>query len=75
MSETPESVEGVGEWTPEVLRFRLRSEPLTYDRYAPHSFFRDMAVQDRDNQAKERLTRHWAEMDVELAAAEKRANR
>lgn len=46
-------------------------EPLTYERDAPHSFFRDMVratprFQDTDAQA--RLDRHKVEMDVELRA-------
>jgi hypothetical protein len=46
-------------------------EPLTYERDAPHSFFRDLVratPRFQDDAAAERIARHQVEMDVELRA-------
>lgn len=40
----------------------IRSEPLTYDRWSPHSYFRDLIVRDTNRGALERLDRHAVEM-------------
>lgn len=45
---------------------QVLEEPLTYERYGPHSFFKDQMV--RNGPAQERLTRHLQEMDVVRAA-------
>lgn len=45
---------------------KVVSEPLTYERHAPNSIFRDMvSSQKGDNSASQRLERHMAEMRVE----------
>lgn len=48
-----------------VPRISVKSEPLTYDRHAPHSYFRDLVMAElRDNgQARARLQRHAVEME------------
>jgi len=43
----------------------VTSEPLTYERGAGHSFFRDLHLAGRDPRANERLSRHVAELRVE----------
>lgn len=53
----------------------IKSEPLTYSEHSVNSFFRDLywARKNGDEQAVGRLQRHGAEMRVELAGREKRA--
>jgi len=53
---------------------RVRTEPLTYQRGNGQSYFRDMsmALVARDAEAAARLTRHGAEMDVELVERHRR---
>jgi HK97 family phage major capsid protein len=53
---------------------QVTSEPLTYRRGGPHSYFLDLARAHLrgDTAAAERLQRHAAELRVELPAREKR---
>lgn len=54
------------ETQPEV-RIGVISEPLTYERHAPRSYFRDLALAAAgDNAADARLVRHAKELSVEL---------
>lgn len=50
----------------------VRSEPLTYHRGARASYFRDLALRDREAGATARLDRHTREMEVEMRAREDR---
>jgi HK97 family phage major capsid protein len=53
---------------------RVTREPLTYERSAPRSYFRDLALAHNDNgDARIRLERHEDEMRVEVAERERRA--
>jgi len=62
--ETPEAA------SPAVTVVR---EPLTYEREAPRSYFRDLALSRAANvSAEKRLKQHAKEMRVELPALEKR---
>lgn len=55
--------------TIEVVR-----EPLTYERHAPRSYFRDLALAaGGDNRSRAQLGRHAAEMRVELPRREARS--
>ena len=48
------------------VEFSIVREPLTYERHAPVSFYRDLVSAERgDNAAKHRLFRHGQEMLVE----------
>jgi HK97 family phage major capsid protein len=51
------------------------SEPLVYERFGPHSYFRDMAIyaDRRDNDAGARLWRHGVEVQDWVKRNEKRA--
>lgn len=55
---------------------RVVSEPLTYARESPHSFYRDLALseagRDPQGEASQRLAQHRTEMRVELAGRELR---
>lgn len=54
-------------------RVEVVREPLTYERDAPQSYFRDLALgSNGDNQSSARLQRHAAEMRVELPRREQR---
>ena len=48
---------------------RIKSEPLTYERHSPHSFFLDAASSRlrHDAASQARLDRHQREMQVEMA--------
>jgi hypothetical protein len=60
--------------TGQLLSVNVRREPLTYERHAPVSFFRDMIDGHQgDNAANVRLARHDAEMRVEIAKRDGRA--
>ena len=51
---------------PASTDIRVGREPLTYERHAPHSIFRDMwEAKQGDHRAQERLNRHRTEMDKE----------
>jgi hypothetical protein len=56
--------------TPGSPRIEVRRSPMTYERFAPASYFRDMAVRDqglRDSAAAAaRLERHTVEMEMEF---------
>jgi hypothetical protein len=56
---------------------RVKSEPLTYERHAPHSYFRDLALRASrdDSAAAARLMSHDREMRVEVPLREERARR
>lgn len=56
------------EEAPAVNRIDVKSEPLTYEESAPHSFFRDSYAAEflGDVAAQERLMRHTNEMRHEL---------
>lgn len=56
-------------------RVEIVSEPLTYERRSPTSYLRDLALSEHDGDigATSRLKRHAEEMEVELAARERRA--
>jgi HK97 family phage major capsid protein len=56
------------EEAPAVNRIDVKSEPLTYEESAPHSFFRDSYAAEflGDVSAQERLSRHNNEMRHEL---------
>lgn len=50
---------------------KVKSEPLTYRKFGPHSLFRDMMrarSNDGDQDAQERLSRHRREMEIERQA-------
>jgi HK97 family phage major capsid protein len=49
------------------------SEPLTYERHGPHSYFQDMYRAQEDPRAFDRLSRHSAEMRVVGEKREARA--
>jgi len=70
-----ERIYGVPPTRPDV---RVKSEPLTYERHAPQSYFKDLSLAAAgDNAAEARLQRHATEMRVEIpkreAAREARA--
>lgn len=54
----------------QVPDVKVKSEPLTYSRFSPNGFFRDLYRRDvsHDPGAAERLARHQREMEVERAA-------
>lgn len=57
-------------------RIEVHSEQLTYHRYGPDSYFRDLVREGRGMAAvDERLRRHRREMEVILAARNRRALR
>ena len=49
---------------------KVKSEPLTYSRFSPNGFFRDLYRRDfaHDQAAADRLSRHVREMEVEQRA-------
>ncbi len=51
----------------------VTSEPLTYHRHAPVSYFRDLLLEDREPASRDRLQRHGQEMDVIRKEREARA--
>ena len=55
---------------PATADVKVKSEPLTYSRFSPNGFFRDLYRRDiaHDPQAAERLARHTREMEVEKRA-------
>jgi len=56
-------------------RLEVKREPLTYQhRYSKHSYFKDRAMVEINNDAaaEERLQRHGREMEVEVPRLEKR---
>jgi|ERR1700722_3466083 len=56
-------------------RIEVKREPLTYQyRYSKHSYFKDRAMVEINNDAaaEERLQRHGREMEVEVPRLEKR---
>lgn len=54
---------------------RVGKEPLTYERHAPNSIFRDMYhARQGDTKSRERLERHAAEMAVEQSAEQRALN-
>ncbi len=55
----------------------VTSEPLVYDRYAPNSYFRDLALSqiNHDQVAGHRLQRHSQQMAIEVPKLEQRLNR
>src|SRR5439155_1181249 len=58
----------------EVARsLQVVREPLTYERHAPHSYFRDLIFQDRDARAAERLERHGRDLAIEMERRDKAA--
>lgn len=64
---------------PGMPHVEVRSEPLTYERHGPHSYFRDIVLADpsqvADADAAARLQRHRQEMAVEERRYEARARR
>ncbi|MEU6098945.1 phage major capsid protein [Streptomyces sp. NPDC047079] len=65
-----------GQNTPEGGRpsVQVLSEPLTYERSGPNSYFLDLARAQlrNDGKAAERLQRHAQELDVEMPSRERR---
>ena len=59
----------LSETAEKISRVHVRSEPLTYGRGGPHSFFVDSIRQNGDGAAK-RLERHEEEMRVEYRSRE-----
>ncbi len=51
----------------------VNAEPLTYHEHAPHSYFRDLVVQDWSDEARARQRRHAEEMDVITRERDQRA--
>jgi len=50
------------------------SEPLTYERHSPHSYFKDLIASDGgENAATARLARHERELAVELERRDQKA--